>query len=111
YLADVNTADVLHSETNLARQVEELEKQFGKANVVVEQLYTERTPCPHCSQILQAVYPGASVFYSVELTAAQHRQFSGQVINGRADALHRMYLESTPRPPATAPPRSPGRRR
>ena len=54
----------VHSEEYLVSQIEAL-RAPGRL-VLLEQLYSERRPCPSvCRPLLQAYWPSAAVFYSV----------------------------------------------
>lgn len=55
---------LMHSEDWLITQVEELRKQHGRKNVVLEQLFSERIPCGECLPKLEHMF-NAEIFYSI----------------------------------------------
>lgn len=55
---------LMHSEDWLITQVEGLRKQFGRKNVTLEQLFSERIPCGECLSKLERIF-NAEIFYTV----------------------------------------------
>ena len=67
----------LDSEQVILAQIHELKRRGKK--VILEQLYSERIPCPDCTNKLNHEYPNTAIFYTV------------RELRGRAAALMRAY--------------------
>ena len=57
----------IHSEAYVLEQFRHSSRTYGE-KCGITQIYSERIPCPECSQLLNHYCPGAIVFYSVGCT-------------------------------------------
>jgi hypothetical protein len=61
----------IHSEEYLLSQAQELRKQGKK--VVIEQIYSERIPCPRCMKTIKQHFSNAEIFYTTRASTPAGR--------------------------------------